>query len=405
MNLSRYSMNSCTNIGYIQSKTLRNHAMKSIFDKYANRLACAAAFLLPLKLSLCLIALLPLISLWLILNFKKLKDLFFDPAYLHISRLYVFLICAIYSSFFGIDFIKSLQAWGSIVFFSFTAFAIAAAAASGGFHRIAMSLLAGQTLAGMHSIFELLFPRFEGKIFLGKVTESGQITLTFLVALGFTLYYLKKGTSSGRLKLLSRLTLPVLGLTLLANLKRGPWIGVILGSAIYLNKFSRRLVAPALILVCALFIFVQPLRERLMTSYDHFAISGGRKVIWDIGGELAIQYPLGIGYNNSDVLRKFSTEIPEELKHFHNNLLNVLVETGWLGLLLYLWWIFKIVELCWRGFDDFKQQILARAIGCSIISWQVAGLVEYNFGDSEVFLTAMVILGLLAALKLEARDT
>ena len=34
-------------------------------------------------------------------------------------------------------------------------------------------------------------------------------------------------------------------------------------------------------------------------------------------------------------------------------------------------------------------------VGCAIISWQTAGLVEYNFGDSEVMIIVWMLLGIL----------
>jgi O-antigen ligase len=139
-------------------------------------------------------------------------------------------------------------------------------------------------------------------------------------------------------------------------------------------------------------------QQRLLDSYEHFTIAGGRSTIWRIGAELASEYPLGIGYHNSGILRQFAPEIPSELKHFHNNLINIAAETGWLGMAVFVWFIVSIVTLCFKD----RSAPLYVAIGCAIVSWQVAGLVEYNFGDSEITLVVWALLGLVLQRELRA---
>jgi len=138
-------------------------------------------------------------------------------------------------------------------------------------------------------------------------------------------------------------------------------------------------------------VAVPPIRERLAVSYDHFTISGGRSTIWRIGGDLITQYPLGIGYHNSGIMRKFSLEIPPELKHFHNNLINIAAESGILTLAIFAWFIYAVLRASFRR----PLSGLHVAIGCAVISWQTAGFVEYNFGDSEVMIIVWMLLGVL----------
>jgi O-antigen ligase len=138
-------------------------------------------------------------------------------------------------------------------------------------------------------------------------------------------------------------------------------------------------------------VSITPVRDRLLSSYSHFTIEGGRSTIWRIGAELLSEYPLGIGYHNSGVLREFAPEIPSELKHFHNNLLNIATETGWLGVAIFLWLLTIAIRCCFRD----RRDPLYVAFGAALISWQVAGLVEYNFGDSEVTIMVWVLLGLI----------
>ena len=373
------------------------YGARQIFDKYSLRLALLTAFLIPLKLSFAYLTLIPLTSIWLIINFKNLKSIVIKKEFAHILPLFIFIFIALYSSIFGIDIKQSLIACLSLFFYTCTAYAVCDAAKNGNHIKVALALLIGQTVTGFHSLLQEFIAGFENDIFLGKVSESGQIALSIFILLGLLLTLCK---SSNKLQclFLAYLALPLITLNLLINMKRGPWFGVLLALCVYLSQFARRLVPLLLLVVLGIFFLITPLQERLLQSYEHFSISGGRKVIWEIGGELSLRYPLGIGFNNSHILRKFATEIPPELKHFHNNYLNILVETGWLGLLAFLWWIISVLRFSWQDFPA-TQKILARALGCAIISWQLAGLVEYNFGDSKIFLVVMIVLGLLAAIK------
>ena len=104
--------------------------------------------------------------------------------------------------------------------------------------------------------------------------------------------------------------------------------------------------------------------------------------------------------------QKFSSEIPINLRHFHSNPINIAVETGILGLALYLWWIITVLQVARNVRTlDAHYHSLGIAIGAAIISWQVAGLVEYNFGDSEVLYIGYILIGLLGVLAKPAIDS
>ncbi len=464
-NTSEYS-SAHRDAGAAQSTVETTEANSRIAQKlsqYIPRGCTLVAFLLPLKLSLTYMALIPLIVAWLYIERDTLVKLIVSPASRTITApLCFFLLVATISAVSGLSLVHSIPSLLSLFFFALTIplFATSARPLS-----VVVALLAGQSLAAIHSFFEATFPGSLPRVFLGKMTESGQLTLTTIVALGLCILWyrsLPKRPSGSYplltcnpyltvavaitltatlillgfrteaafswpitltltlsaltcfvltaysmrrverpftlMTLLATTQLPLLLCALVVNLKRGPWLGVLVGASLLFLLYARRLALIAIAGAAFLVLAVTPVRERLLDSWEHFTISGGRSTIWRIGTELASEYPLGIGYHNSGILRQFAPEIPPELKHFHNNLLNIAAETGWLGVAVFMWFIVAVVRVC---FKDTSSPLFV-AIGCAIISWQTAGLVEYNFGDSEVTIVVWALLGLVLQRELKA---
>ncbi len=424
-------------------------------------LAASALFLLPVKLSLCYVALLPLLSIWTIENFKKLKLEFISPKNLLLWPLVVFVLVGSISALVGVRTAPSVWGLINLFFLSLLVPALTEAGAKLGFLKLLVPLLAGQTVAAFHSMLEDPFSL--KNVFLGKVTESGQLALTWLVAFGLVLELKTKFNSarssnqiiffglcnlliftlltfsphisasmtlktvllSGSIALialslfriyklslskqiqksfvwfssLSLVVLPLLSTALLANLKRGPWAGVFAGTLVLLAYSSRKLLGLVIVFALALVLLVEPIRTRIQEAPRDFFISGGRATIWEIGVELATRYPLGIGFDNSVFLRNYSTQIPKENRHFHSNFLNILVETGILGLLIFLWWIYVLLKVAWSSSTlppGKNRRPFKVALGAAILSWQIAGSVEYNFGDTEVLLVVFAVIAFLS---------
>jgi len=349
----------------------------------------------------------------------------------------------------GLDPLHSFSPLLSLLFFALT---VPLFRDYGNSYFVPLALVTGQAVAALHTVVASTFPESVPNIFLGSVTESGQLALSLPVCLGlaWNKFLAARGSLSptvprvavvggaiavlmlsslgfrgdfnvegtvfaalwiGGALLLSILILavrhrssdsrgfltlsiaylPLLTAALLLNLKRGPWLGVVIGVGIFCLFFARRFLTLVIFASVITAAAVPPIRERLAVSYDHFTISGGRSTIWRIGGELISQYPLGIGYHNSGIMRTFSPEIPPELKHFHNNLINIAAESGILTACIFCWFIFAVVRVCLKS----PRLAFHVAIGCAFVSWQAAGLVEYNFGDSEVMIIVWMLLGVL----------
>lgn len=421
-------------------------------------LTFAGVFLLSFKLSLSYFCFLPLNILWLLHHRAQVGAKLAEHGQIVIGFASFVLISALFC-FFGFSPTRSLRVLGSLAFFGLT---IPATAAAVGRHKVRtlfVWLLMGQAisalLAVLYSRFPMAVPRLNG----GAVTSSGQMAMGIVLLCGLILIDLPKlslsrknslilagisaanfaavltlgfartteiiyfglfcalicGAASAALAwkskrfalesqriwiLFATWALPVIAAVLLINLKRGPWAGAMVGIILLLWKLGRRRLVP-LIIASALGLFlIQPIRDRIEKSSGHFSISGGRKAMWSVAGELSTIYPLGIGFKNSVYLSEFSTQIPKQLRHFHNNFLNILVETGWFGLGAFLWWIISCLSTSFaparlKEGDTYRLPLL---IGCAVIAWQTAGLVEYNFGDNEILVLVFALLGALSAI-------
>ena len=137
---------------------------------------------------------------------------------------------------------------------------------------------------------------------------------------------------------------------MIVNLKRGPWLGLLAALFILGAVYSRRLIVYSISIAVLIFSFVPPAKERLLAFASHFSIAGGRQSMWEIGLELIQRYPLGIGLDNSRFMRVLDPSLPESHRHMHNNLLNIAVETGFIGLACYLPQCASVKDYCnWPG--------------------------------------------------------
>jgi O-antigen ligase len=195
---------------------------------------------------------------------------------------------------------------------------------------------------------------------------------------------------------------------MLINLKRGPWFGLFAAILVMGIILPRKIIFSCLLLGAVLVLALSPSRHRLKELPEHFTISGGRAMMWEVGVELTKRYPLGLGLKNAKYMQKFDPSFPPSHRHLHNNFLNIVVETGWLGLITYIWWMLTVLALAYNSFkttnhssDTRKKNLgmLSFTLGCSLLAWQIAGTVEYNFGDSEIRLIAFVFIGLLITIS------
>ncbi|MDD4871727.1 MAG: O-antigen ligase family protein [Kiritimatiellae bacterium] len=236
----------------------------------------------------------------------------------------------------------------------------------------------------------------------GSMTYAQVLMLGILVVLGFIFICRMEKRSSVKWWIL--LFIQIIAMVMM--FKRGSWVCTSLMVAIFLAvKTNWRYLLVLAIVVMASFI-LPPVRARLMNLEKEFNVNGGgRMTMWfKIMPALVKEHPFGIGYRalTPEMMRKICKKVERNRNHLHSNIAQILVETGWLGLAVYLLWMGKIM------FDGIMMARFARGrapdelVYAMILVLMIAGLfanglVEYNFGDAEIVLAYGLVMGCIAA--------
>jgi O-antigen ligase len=206
----------------------------------------------------------------------------------------------------------------------------------------------------------------------------------------------------------------VMGAGLALTYVRGAWLGFAAGAVAAVAGLGRRgvIAAVALVLLTAAMLVGLPgVSARLRTIGDAADdTTRDRLAMLQAGRRLAIEHPLtGVGPGQVKTLYP-SVATAEALRrstsHLHNTPLQIVVERGVIGLVIWLW-IF--VAFLVRGAALLRRlppeaggdRALVLGSLAAVVTFLVGGLFEYNFGDTEVLLVALALMALPFALVSE----
>ena len=197
------------------------------------------------------------------------------------------------------------------------------------------------------------------------------------------------------------------GAAFVLHFKRGAWLAFLASAALMALAARRKRMLLILLLAVASALAVPQVRERLSLLKDELRLkTGGRYALWtEVGPRMMDEHPWGLGWKAArhEDFTRYTVRIQPKLNHLHNNALQMRLELGWPGLAAWLAWMVAGGVLMGRSYRRLALCHDALAgVGYGVLGGYLAlhfdGLVEYNFGDSEIFMLFNVLLGLAVAL-------
>lgn len=258
-------------------------------------------------------------------------------------------------------------------------------------------LVAGVCLMGLYDLYRFPMEMRDGVRF----EDVGDMTSPQIYMLGLMFWL---GLLSAKTVQRSRWfwwALPILVAGLLAHQKRGVWLAAML--SVFLWAVWSRRWKTLLVLVCLggfslTLPFVQTRLNRLKEVIQ--PTHGGRMVLWtQVAPRMFEAYPRGMGYNGS-TYEDFREILPREyhleprLRHLHNNFLQIRLELGWPGV---IWWSAWMILVAIKAFKPAPEELkpMQAAVAFGFLGLIVNGMVEYNFGNTDVMKLFLILFGMV----------
>ena len=187
------------------------------------------------------------------------------------------------------------------------------------------------------------------------------------------------------------------------HFKRGAWLAFLASVVLMALAARRRRVLLSVLVAVAGTLAIPQVQERLAMLKEELLVqNGGRYSLWTrVAPPMMAEHPWGMGWKapRHEDFKRVERGIQPKLNHLHNNALQVRLETGWLGLAGWLAWMLSALATLWRTYRQAAVHApdragLAFGVLCGFLALQLNGLVEYNFGDTEIFMLMSFLLGL-----------
>lgn len=195
----------------------------------------------------------------------------------------------------------------------------------------------------------------------------------------------------------------LMGLAILLTLNRQSWLGLFLAVIFLLfNKKKIYSLIPVFFVALIFILGPQTLKDRIESITDLKHDSNSERVLmWKAGWAIVKDQPLtGCGFGCQFVIADRYPEHPilQKYTHMHNSPIQLIVDTGILGLTAWISiWVGFFLSLK-RQLKHIPKNSLDYAItlgsGAAVIAFLVAGMFENNFYDSEIIILLYFIMAL-----------
>lgn len=197
---------------------------------------------------------------------------------------------------------------------------------------------------------------------------------------------------------------------------RGAWLGIIVGMLVFLLMYSKNTMAlfifGSLGIPFLPFVLPDSITQRFLSIGNLGDSSTSYRVnIWhgviDMIGD---HWKSGIGIGNpafSKVYPAYALSAIETAPHSHNLYLQIIVELGVVGLVVFLALLFLNAQ---GGFEfhmneNRREKLYSSALLCGIFSVLVQGMTDYIWYNYRVFLMFWLMIGLGAAIRKTMNST
>ena len=225
------------------------------------------------------------------------------------------------------------------------------------------------------------------------MTYSGVLMLVICAAVARLVF-------GARDRIWPALVMPALVVALALTLSRNAWIGgcVAVGLLLVLKDF--RLTALLPVILAGLFVLAPGgIVNRLQSTFNaQDPANQDRFAMLEIGARIVRDHPLsGVGPNM--VPRVYEQYRPDYAvnptnPHLHNVPMQIAAERGLPALAAWAWFVAVLFVSLFRQFRQGRDRTLAATGMAAVTAMLVAGLFEYNFGDSEFLMLFLVLVTL-----------
>ena len=223
------------------------------------------------------------------------------------------------------------------------------------------------------------------------MTYSGVIMLALGAAVARLLFYWDR-------LIWPAVAVPAMLVALAVTQARNAWIGALaaIGALLATKRLKLLLALPVFV---ALVMFVAPasLRDRAFSIFDpNNPTNRDRFVMLRMGRHIVADHPwFGVGPDRIKVVYEDyrpADAVNPRNPHLHNVPVNIAAERGLPALAVWIWFITVAARDLFKQVRQGHDKALAAAGLAAVVGMLVAGLFEYNFGDSEFL---MLFLGLI----------
>ena len=199
------------------------------------------------------------------------------------------------------------------------------------------------------------------------------------------------------------------GACLIFTWSRGAWLGILIAMMLFLLMYSKKFLVAGLFGIFAVpflpFVLPQSVINRFLsignlgdtsTSYRVHIWEGTLNMMRDhfLGG-------IGVGVEVfGEIYPRYSLNGVETAPHSHNLYLQIFVETGILGLILFVVFLFTFVR---HNFSFYakplpqKPRLYCAALFCGLLAVLAQGMTDYIWYNYRVYLIFWLLVGLTVA--------